>query len=159
MVLINEVVFCNVLVTMHLSTKTSKLPTCHLVHKKITNKFVNFFNGLCDDLLHATGNILIAWDTWMVPHTSDPFLSMLVLWIQISEDGTWSMHNEVSAFHKIFGSHTGVNLRWYLLLFLDWISVTLKYLEIGTRGKHSLGKWQTLATVSALSLMFVQQLF
>ena len=126
MALANEVAFSNVLVTMRPSTKTSELPTRYLVRTTITNKFVDFLNGLRDDLSRAPGNISIAWDSWTAPHTSDPFLGMLVLWIQIGEDGTLSMRDEVGAFHKIFGSHTGVNLGRYLLLFLDRICVTSK---------------------------------
>ncbi|PIL25949.1 hypothetical protein GSI_11703 [Ganoderma sinense ZZ0214-1] len=125
MALANEVAFRNVLITMRPTTRSSELPIRSLVRTKITNEFVDFLNGLRDNISCAPGAVSIAWDSWTAPHISDPFLDMLALWIQVN-DGVWSMRDEVGVFHKIFGSHTGVNLSRYLLLFLDRIAVTLK---------------------------------
>lgn len=67
------------------------------------------------------------WDLWTAPHTSIPFLGMIITWMEVDSDTRdWRIRCEVAALHEILGKHSGVNLGRYFLLFLDRVGITSK---------------------------------
>lgn len=129
--LADAVTFRNVLITMRPKTVKSELPTYSTVRSHITNCFIDFMNQLKADIMRAPRDVNIMCDTWTAPHTSDPMFGLLLVWIDIQPDGTWVYRDEVAAFHKILGDHSGANLGCYLVLFLDRCSVmSQKHLKV-----------------------------
>ncbi|KAM5530832.1 hypothetical protein V8D89_015500 [Ganoderma adspersum] len=122
--LADTVTFRNILVTMRPKTVKSELPTYSTVWSHITNCFVDFMNQLKADIVRAPRDVNTMCDTWTAPHTLDPMFGLLVIWIDIQLDGMWVYRDEVTAFHKILGDHSGANLGRYLILFLDRCGVT-----------------------------------
>ena len=68
------------------------------------------------------------WDLWSAPHSSSPFFGLIVQWIEVGgKNGeVWRFRDEVAAFHKILGKHSGINLGRYFVVFLDRCGVTSK---------------------------------
>ncbi|KAM5541078.1 hypothetical protein V8D89_005389 [Ganoderma adspersum] len=122
----DNVSFRNCLVMMHPGMKKCELPSHASIHVKINNKFINFLTMLKHNIAVAPGKVCTLWDMWMVPHTLDPIMGMLLQWIKVREDGTWGFCNEVGAFHKIFGRHNGLNLEQYFVGLLDHVRVTFQ---------------------------------
>lgn len=110
---------------MRPETISAELPSPDEVRVKILSEFAEFLQQLRKDIEAAPGDISILWDMWSAPHTSDPYLGLLLQWIQVDGD-TWTFRNEVGGFFNVFGAHSGINLGRYLMLLLDRAAVTSK---------------------------------
>ena len=118
---------------MRPDTLPAELPTHTEVRVKIISEFAKYLKELRTDIAAAPGDVSVLWDMWSAPHTSEPYLGLLLQWIQVdSETGKWTFRSEVGAFFNVYGSHSGINLGRYLILLLDRVGVTSK-----TRSKVS----------------------
>ena len=110
---------------MRPQTKAKELPKRDAVKTKIKNCFIDFLEDIRAAISLAPGEISALWDLWTAPYTKDPYLGLMIQWIEV-KGAVWVMRAEVVAFHKIFGAHTGINLARYFLLLTDRIGVTSK---------------------------------
>lgn len=119
-----DISFTNCLVAMRPKTSLEDLPSRYKIRTMILNEYATYLADLRNAMAAAPGHPSFTWDMWSKDHTSEAFVGVIVQWIKVAEDGTWSLESKVLAFHRVYGDHGGVNIARHLVKLLDRAGVT-----------------------------------